>query len=754
MLRRVVFAGLVGLCLLLGVVAWISIHDEPDRSAGVITGAALPAATVAARHAATQRAAAGLSGASGGPVDHVLFGDLHVHSTFSIDAFAFSLPVFGGEGAHPPADACDFARYCAGLDFFSINDHAEGLTPARWEESKASIRECNARAGDPADPDLVAFVGWEWTQTGATPETHFGHRNVIFPGLADDELPPRPITALPTGTVDRAHALWVVRALEQLRPLGLGAYADLLWLTRQIAETPDCPDGVDSRDLAVDCRENAPTPAALFAKLDEWGFDHLVIPHGLAWGVHAPPRARLDDALADGNHDPKSERLIEIFSGHGNSEEFRSVADRVQESSGAGVCPAPTGDYLACCWQAGEIMRARCGDLPAAECDRRVEAAKQLALEAGPTPHRIFPDTRPEDWLDCDQCRDCFKPASILRPRESAQYSLAVSRFDTDESATVAEATPPRRFRWGFIASTDNHAARPGTGYKQYARRLMTDARGIASPRADRLLRPWILGRQADPQRPQPGRAPERSFESLFDVERGASFMYPGGVVAVHATGRDRGSIWEALRRRHVYGTSGPRILLWFDLLNAPQGPAPMGSEAVLREVPRFEVRSAGAFEELPGCPETSLAGLDPARLERLCRGECHHPGDTRHPITAIEVVRVRPQVRPDESVADLIEDPWLRHECPPDPAGCVFRFEDPDFPASRRSAVYYVRALQEPTPAINAATLRATFDADGNVVRTDPCHGGYRTPADDDCLAPAQERAWSSPIYVDPPAI
>jgi hypothetical protein len=676
----------------------------------------------------------------------ILFGDLHVHTTFSFDAFLASLPIIGGEGAHPPADACDYARFCSQLDFWSINDHAEAITPRHWSETIDSIRQCNKVAGDPSDPDTVAFLGWEWTQVGTTPDDHYGHKNVVFRGLSDDEVPARPISSGGRALEARQRGPSVMRrglfALlsrdERIR--------DFVTYAAERDDWPLCDASTPSPELPSTCFEMAETPTDLYRKLDEWGHESIVIPHGTTWGFYTPPGSEWAMQLADDLHDPERQTLLEVYSGHGDSELYRDWRGVTFDPDGVGLCPEPTSDYLPGCWQAGEIIRGRCLAEGASEpeCESRAAVARANAANAGVAYHLTVPGATAEDWLDAGQCRDCDGPSFNYRPGGSAQYILAVGNFDDDA---------PRHFRMGFMSSSDNHKARPGTGFKETDRRGNTESgRRRARDQGGALAR-LFAPPEVEPVAESVAFDPETTelggFQ-LVELERQASFFMTGGLIAVHAEGRDRRSLWEAMERREVYGTSGPRILLWFDLLNPPgsSGAAlPMGSEVTLGTPPIFQARAAGSFEQLPGCPQVTTSGLPADKLERICHGECYHPSDHRRPITRIEVVRVRPQQHPDEPLVELVDDPWQRFDCQPDPDGCSVLFSDPDFVGAGRSAAYYVRAYEAPAPAINADGVRCERDESGGCVSVRLCGDDDA----DDCLGEHEPRAWSSPIWVDP---
>jgi hypothetical protein len=707
-----------------------------ERGAGEVVGEALPAEAIAARDAAVAVAA-------GGEDKRILFGDLHVHTTFSTDAFLWSLPIFGGEGVHPLADACDFARYCAQLDFWSATDHAEAMTPLRWEETKRSVRQCNARSGATASPDMVSFVGFEWTQVGRTPLDHYGHKNVIFPALEDAGISKRAIAAAGV-------------ASQTLRgsPLGLNRWIPFLdWKHRQdyfdfrraadnLRAVPDCDPAKSSDALPAECFESAATPGDLVRKLEEQRLRYLLIPHGTSWGFYTPPGTTLDKQLV-ADMRPEKQTLIEVMSGHGNSEEFRPWHDvNLNTKELTATCPAPTPSYEPACWRAGEIIRARCaaaGD-PADVCDGRAADTRTRAANLGIAYHLLVSGEGVEDWLDSGQCRDCFVPAFHHRPRTSVQYGLAIRNFD--------DPANPRGFRWGFIGSSDNHRARPGTGYKPVDRLRHTEAAGAVDDEWRGRIRGKPEPVAATPTGVTQQELLQLSGFQLTEGERQASFFTTGALAAVHSAGRSREEVYAALERREVYATSGPRILLWFDLVNAPDGEAAMGSEAMMAAAPRFRVRAAGDFVQKPGCPSFAEQGLPQDRLSKLCAGECYNPGDTRHKIVRIEIIRIRPQIVAGEPVETLVEDVWKTLPCNDTGAGCIAEFTDPEFVRGKRDVVYYARAIQEPTPRINGANLRPTRDAAGNVT-VNPCWGDFRTPRSEACLADVEERAWSSPIYV-----
>jgi len=76
--------------------------------------------------------------------------------------------------------------------------------------------------------------------------------------------------------------------------------------------------------------------------------------------------------------------------------------------------------------------------------------------------------------------------------------------------------------------------------------------------------------------------------------------------------------------------------------------------------------------------------------------------------------------------------------------------FEDSEFESAETDTVYYVRAIQRASAAVNGGNLRCRRDEDGACIEVKPCRGGYRRDPADGCLSEIEERAWSSPIFID----
>ena len=82
---------------------------------------------------------------------------------------------------------------------------------------------------------------------------------------------------------------------------------------------------------------------------------------------------------------------------------------------------------------------------------------------------------------------------------------------------------------------------------------------------------------------------------------------------------------------------------------------------------------------------------------------------------------------------------------------GMFLTFSDTDFEEQQRDALYYARAIEKESKIVNAGNLRCELDAFGQCKEVNICYGSpLQNPREEDCLENGEERAWSSPIFVD----
>ncbi len=226
-----------------------------------------------------------------------------------------------------------------------------------------------------------------------------------------------------------------------------------------------------------------------------------------------------------------------------------------------------------------------------------------------------------------------------------------------------------------------------------------------------------------------------RSYISSVTPTFGAA-----GLAGVWAEENTRTAIYEALRRKETFATSGPRIRVRF-FAGFGLGGASLDDQSAIADAYRHGVSMGGDLVARDDTPPqfATWATRDPkgAPLQRVQIIKGWEAGgetfEQVYDVACSDGAAVDPATHrcPDNGAAVNLSDCSISTDVG---AGQLqARWRDPDFDPTQR-AFYYVRVLENPT------CRWSTWDAVRSGVEPRP-----------DLAATIQERAWSSPIWYVP---
>ena len=209
-------------------------------------------------------------------------------------------------------------------------------------------------------------------------------------------------------------------------------------------------------------------------------------------------------------------------------------------------------------------------------------------------------------------------------------------------------------------------------------------------------------------------------------------------LVGVWAEENSRPALFDALRRRETFGTSGPRITVrFFGGFDLPDG---------LCSDPRLVEKG---YQN--GVPMGGTFGGKAAQAPRFVVQALRDPGDGTRPGTPLQVIQiVKGTLTAQGPITKVFDVAGSRaNGASVDPTSCVQKgegadllcgsFRDPEFDP-KQPAYYYVRVLENPSCRWNTLLCNALPAAQ----RPAPC-------LDASVPKTIQERAWASPIYYIP---
>ncbi len=284
----------------------------------------------------------------------------------------------------------------------------------------------------------------------------------------------------------------------------------------------------------------------------------------------------------------------------------------------------------------------------------------------------------------------------------------------------VRDSLGANPFQYGFIGSTDTHLGTPGLVEESASYPGHGGAAGGASGQSVRT--------------------------GITDTPE----FNPGGLAVVWATQNSRAALFDAMRRREVYATSGPRhVVRFFGGWNLPSDICNVGQDTVALAVTSSAV-PMGSILPWANAGQTAPKFLVSALKDA---GTASNPGND---LQRVQIVKGWTDAAgaKHEQVFEVAGDPnngasVNTNSCETSGAGspafCQL-WQDPAFNA-QQNAFYYARVIENPSCRWSQRQcIAANPPIDCGVPASVPAD--YAACCDVDVPKTVQERSWTSPIW------